>query len=522
MLKRIACGGLAWLATASQLSARDDPGPAAAATLAERIDAAVRPVADAISAAIFHEVQIGGTADAPVRMPLIVAWLILGGVVCTLYFRFINVRGFRHGLDLIRGRYADPTHPGEVSHFQALTSAVSGTVGLGNIAGVAVAITLGGPGATFWMILAGLLGMSTKFAECTLGVMYRLEKPDGTVSGGPMYYLRRGIAASHPRLAGLGFVLALVSAFCTMCGAVGAGAMFQANQAFAQVANVSHGWLDDAGLWFGFVYALLAGAVVIGGISRIGHVTARLVPGMAVLYLVGALVVILCNLPALPGAFLAIIEGAFTAEGVSGGVVGALIQGFRRAAFSNEAGLGSAPIAHAAVRTREPVTEGFVALWEPFIDTVVICTMTALVIIVTGQHEVTGVDGVRLTSGAFATVSGGFPYALAAVVVLFAFSTTITWGYYGAKACSYLFRESGVALYTFKLVYLVAVVVGCTMPLASIVDLADGLLFIMAIPNLVGVYLLLPVLRREVDSYWRRLKDGEIRPVTARVAPPAP
>lgn len=516
MLKHLMMVALLWLATGTVAFAQEAAAGDAAApqTVAQKIDGAVRPVADAVSGGIFYSVRVAGTDEAPVMFPLIVGWLILAGLVFTLYFRFINVRGFVHGFNLIRGKYTDPNsnHAGEVSHFRALTSAVSGTVGLGNIAGVAVAITIGGPGATFWMILAGLLGMSSKFVECTLGVMYRLEKPDGTISGGPMYYLRRGIAEHYPRLAGVGAVLAVVFAICTMLGAIGAGAMFQANQAFAQLSNVTHGLLDNGSLWFGLVYAVLGGVVVIGGISRIGSVTARLVPGMAAIYLLGALFVILVNLPAVPGAFMAIIDGAFTAEGVTGGVIGALIQGFRRASFSNEAGLGSAAIAHSAVKTKEPITEGFVALWEPFIDTVVICTMTALVIIITNQHIVGGADGVQLTSNAFATVAPWFPYALAVVVLLFAFSTTITWAYYGAKACSFLFRESKVALYGFKVFYLAMAVVGCTMPLGSIVDIADALLFIMAIPNLIGVYLLMPVVKKHLDSYMARLKSGEIRP----------
>jgi AGCS family alanine or glycine:cation symporter len=518
--KTILATALLWLSVAGlALAQAPEPevGPLPEAAQAEpsldqRIEAVVRPVADAVSKAIFYEVRVGGTDEAPVMFPLIVAWLILGGVVTTLYFRFINITGFRHGLDLIRGKYADPSSAGEVSHFQALTSAVSGTVGLGNIAGVAVAITLGGPGATFWMILAGLLGMSTKFAECALGVVYRLEKPDGTVSGGPMYYLRRGIAEHYPKLAWLGMVLAVVVAFCTMAGAIGAGAMFQANQAYSQLAAVSGGALDGQGWLFGLVYAVLAGLVVIGGITRIGSVTARLVPGMAGLYMLGALAVIVLHLPQLPAAIMTIIEGAFTAEGVQGGVIGALIIGFRRAAFSNEAGQGSAPIAHATVKTREPMTEGFVALWEPFIDTVVICTMTALVIILTNQHVAGGADGVALTSQAFASVAGWAPYLLTFVVLLFAFSTTITWGYYGAKAASFLANESKVVLYGFKIFYLVAVVIGCTMNLASIVNLADGLMFLMAIPNLIGVYLLLPVLKRKLADYRARLASGEIRP----------
>ena len=512
--------GLLWLAAVSGVQAQAGAAatPAVEPSLAQQIDAAVRPVADAVSGAIFYAVRVGGTDEAPVMFPLIVGWLILAALVFTFYFQFVNIRGFKHGFDLIRGKYSDQGAAGEVSHFRALTSAVSGTVGLGNIAGVAVAITVGGPGATFWMVLAGLLAMSSKFVECSLGVMYRIEKPDGTISGGPMYYLSRGIAANYPKAAGFGVALALVFAVCTMLGAIGAGSMFQANQAFAQLANVSGGRLDDSGLWFGLVYAVLGGVVVIGGITRIGSVTARLVPGMAALYLIGALIVILSNLPHLPGAFMAIFDGAFTADGVAGGVIGALIQGFRRAAFSNEAGLGSAAIAHSAVKTREPLSEGFVALWEPFIDTVVICTMTALVIIITNQHLVGGADGVQLTSNAFATVSPWFPYALAMVVLLFAFSTTITWAYYGAKACSFLFKESKAALYGFKVFYLAMAVVGCTMPLASIVDIADGLLFIMAIPNLIGVYLLMPVVKRELKRYLERLKSGEIRPTDGSAA----
>jgi AGCS family alanine or glycine:cation symporter len=504
--------------TTPQVEATPPPPPP---TLDQRIDAQVRPIADAVSGAIFYSVRVGGTPEAPVTFPLIVGWLILGGLVCTLYFRFINIRGFRHGLDLIKGKYSDPSAPGEVSHFQALTSAVSGTVGLGNIAGVAVAITVGGPGATFWMIVAGLFGMSTKFAECTLGVMYRLEKPDGTVSGGPMYYLSRGIGEAYPGRKVLGKVLASVFAFCAMAGAIGAGSMFQANQSYAQLLAVTGGEagpLAGRGWLFGIVIAILAGAVVLGGISRIGSVTSKLVPFMAIFYILGCIVVLGVNAANIPSALFAVFDGAFTAEGVQGGVLGALIVGFRRASFSNEAGLGSAAIAHSAVRTREPLTEGFVALWEPFVDTIVICTMTALVIVISGQNTVGGADGVQLTSNAFATVSSWFPYALTVAVLLFAFSTIITWAYYGAKACSFLFRESKVALYGFKVFYLCAAVVGCTMQLGSIVDIADALLFIMAIPNLIGVYMLLPVLKRALASYEARLRSGELRPTQPRAS----
>ncbi len=484
---------------------------AAEASIDQRIEAAVAPISQAVSNFIFYSVQVNGAA-----LPLIVVWLIAAGLVFTVYFKFVNVRGFAHGFRLIRGDYAEDSGPGEVSHFQALTSAVSGTVGLGNIAGVAVAITIGGPGATFWMIVAGLLGMSTKFAECTLGVMYRLEKPDGTVSGGPMYYLSRGIGQNYPGLKGFGWMLAIVFAICAMFGAIGAGSMFQANQAYSQFLNITGGEagpLAGRGWLFGIVIATLAGVVVIGGITRIGAVTAKLVPAMAAIYILACLFVLGSHFADIPAAFGAILDGAFNADGVVGGVIGALIVGFRRASFSNEAGLGSAAIAHSAVRTREPVTEGYVALWEPFIDTVVICTMTALVIVITGQYAVPGAaDGVQLTSDAFASVVSWFPYVLTVVVFLFAFSTMITWAYYGAKAASFLANESKVALYGFKVFYLAMAVVGCTMNLSSIVDIADALLFIMAIPNLIGVYLLLPVLKRAVDDYDRRLASGSIRP----------
>lgn len=505
MMNRLLLAVAALLASAA-VGAQD-----AAPSLDERIERVVRPIADFLSGAIFYEIPVGGTG-----VSVIVIWLIVAAVVSTVYFGFINVRGFAHGFRLIRGDYADTSAPGEVSHFQALTSAVSGTVGLGNIAGVAVAITIGGPGATFWMVVAGLLAMSTKFVECTLGVMYRLEKPDGTVSGGPMYYLSRGVADNYPRLKGLGAGLAVVFAVCAMAGAIGAGSMFQANQAYAQFLNISggaEGPLAGRGWLFGIVIAILAGVVVIGGITRIGAVTARLVPAMAALYIVGALFVIGTNIEHLPGAFASILDGAFSAQGVQGGVIGALIVGFRRAVFSNEAGLGSAAIAHSAVKTREPVTEGFVALWEPFLDTVVICTMTALVIIITGQHLAgDGADGVQLTSNAFASVVSWFPYLLAFAVLLFAYSTMITWAYYGAKAASFLFNESKVVLYGFKVFYLAMAVVGCTLQLGSLVDIADAMVFIMAIPNLIGVYLLMPVVKRELLRYQARLRSGDIQP----------
>lgn len=500
---------LAALAASATAHAQDAPG------LDERINAWFTPIADAISTIIFFSVPINGAA-----FPLIVGWLILAGLIFTIYFRFINIRAFGHAFDLLRGKYDNSKSPGEVTYFQALSSAVSGTVGLGNIAGVAVAITIGGPGAVFWMILAGLLGMTTKFVECTLGTKYRLVKPDGTVSGGPMYYLTRGIKEQYPKLGGVGWVLAIVFAICTMLGAIGAGAMFQANQAYSQLAGVTggaEGFLGDKGWLFGLVYAGIAGVVVIGGISRIGQVTSRLVPTMAAIYILACLTVLAFHAGQIPSAIGTIIGGAFSPEGVAGGIIGALIQGFRRAAFSNEAGLGSSAIAHSTIKTREPASAGLVALWEPFVDTVIICSMTAMVIVITGVYTTgEGVEGVQLTSAAFATVLPWFPYLLAFLVLLFAFSTTITWGYYGAKAASFLARESKGVLYGFKFVYLVMVVIGCTMSLGAIVDLADGLLFLMAIPNLIGLYLLAPVVKREVEAYFARVKSGEFETKASR------
>ncbi|MFY2763618.1 alanine/glycine:cation symporter family protein [Arenimonas sp. MALMAid1274] len=492
-------------------AAAADASAPAAAGIDQAIQSVFGPVADALARIVFVEIPLPGGLSASA----IVIWLAIAACVFTVYFRFINLRGFVHGFRILRGDYADPTGPGEVSHFQALTSAVSGTVGLGNIAGVAVAITVGGPGATFWMIVAGLLGMSSKFVECTLGVMYRRQNADGSISGGPMYYLSQGLAVNRPRLAGLGRGLAIFYAACIVGGAAGSGALFQANQTYAQVLSVTggaEGPLAGRGWLFGLGLAVLTGIVVVGGISRIGRVTAKLVPAMALLYVTAGAAVLAVHVDQIPAAVGAILHGAFTGEAAYGGVLGALIVGFRRAAFSNEAGLGSSAIAHSAVRTREPLTEGFVALWEPFIDTVVICTMTALIIIVSGQYLQPGPDGVALTSRAFASVFSWFPYVLTVAVFLFAYSTMITWGYYGTKAVGFLTGESKLAMNVFKLVFLAMTVVGCSMQLGSIVGIADAMLLLMSVPNLIGVYLLMPVVRRELDSYLARLKSGEIRP----------
>ncbi|KEF33869.1 alanine glycine permease [Deinococcus sp. RL] len=477
-------------------------------SLDERISAAVQPVSDFVSGIIFTSVPVGETS-----LPLIVLWLIAAGIVFTLRFGFINLRGFWHGVQLVRGRYTStrPESDGQVTHFQALATAVSGTVGLGNIAGVAVAISLGGPGATLWMILAGLLGMTTKFVECTLGVKYRRRNPDGTVSGGPMHYLRQGLAERGQP--GLGRVLAGIFAVCCVGGAVGGGNMFQSNQAFAQLVAVTGGAespLSGYGWAFGLLMAVLAGTVIIGGIRNIAQVTSRLVPLMAAVYVGASLVVLGANAGAIPGALAAIWDGAFSPEGVTGGALGALIQGFRRATFSNEAGIGTAAIAHSAVKTDRPVTEGFVALLEPFLDTVVICTMTALVIIVSGVSTLPGQSGSALTSAAFATALPWFPWVLTVAVILFAFSTLLSYSYYGTKAVTYLFGESPRLKLGFRLLFLVFTVIGAAMSLGPVIDFSDSMLFAMSIPNIIGLYLLAPVVRRELAAYRRDLAAGRI------------
>ena len=499
---RIGLAALAMLA-APQLKAQDG--------LDGVIDRAVTPLSDALSAIIFYEIPIPFAGEG---IPFIVLWLVIAALFFTFYFGFINLRAMKHAFRLVRGDYTSPDAAGEVSHFQALATALSGTVGLGNIAGVALAVSLGGPGATFWMILAGLLGMSTKFAECTLGVKYRNEYADGTVSGGPMYYLSKGVASEYPALAVFGKVLAVVFAVFCIGGTLGAGAMFQTNQAFSQLVNVTGGEvspLNGFGWLFGLVIALLVGMVIIGGIKSIARVTEKVVPVMGVIYVTAGLLIIGLNIDQLPAAFASIIQGAFQPEGVYGGFVGVLIMGFRRAAFSNEAGVGSAAIAHAAVRTDKPVTEGLVALYEPFIDTVVVCTVTALVIIITGSLVPGGnIEGVALTSRAFSTAFDWFPMVLLLAVLLFAFSTTISWSYYGLKSFTYLFGEGQKKELVFKAVVLGAVVVGSSINLASVMDFADAMILAMALPNLIGVYLLTPVVKRELKAYWRDYKAGRL------------
>ncbi|MFI0827556.1 alanine/glycine:cation symporter family protein [Streptomyces roseolus] len=475
----------------------------------EAVSGFFEPIATWLGEVVFYSVPVAGT-----QLPLIVAWLVVAGLVFTGWFGFVQLRKFRLAVNVVRGKYDEKGSAGEVNHFQALTAAVSGTVGLGNIAGVAVAVSIGGPGATFWMILCGLLGMATKFVEVTLGVKYREVHADGTVSGGPMHYLPKGLAERFGRNGKtLGKVLAVLASFMVLFFGLFGGNLFQVNQSYAQLVSVTGGedgmMGSSAGaLFFGILIAALVGIVLLGGIRSIASVTSKLVPAMAGIYIAACLVVIAVNVTAVPAAVSTIIEGAFNPQGVAGGVLGALIIGFKRAAFSNEAGLGSAPIAHSAVKTKHPASEGLVALLEPFIDTVVICTMTALTIVIANPASYVevrnggdSIGGVTITSDAFGTVLPWFPYILTIAVMLFAISTVLTWGYYGLKAWTHLFGRSRASEITYKVVYTVFAVAGSLLTLQTLIDMADAVLFMLAVINIIGLYLLAPVVKRELNSF---------------------
>lgn len=467
---------------------------------------------------IFMDIPINGY---PVK--LVVLWLALAGLVMTLFFKFINLRAFGLAIRTVRGRYSHTTDPGEITHFQALSAAVSGTVGLGNIAGVAIGIMIGGPGVAFWLFLSGFLGMATKFAECTLGVKYREIDSEGRIHGGAMYYLRKGFAERG--LAPLGSLLAgLFAVFCIFAS-FGGGNVFQINQATAQLLNVTGGessFFAGKQWIFGLLMAVITGLVIIGGIRGIARVTERLVPAMCLIYVVSALLVLISNAGHIPAAISMIVTEAFNPRAaVTGGILAAFIWGMRRATFSNEAGIGSSPIAHAAAKTRMPASEGVVALLEPFIDTVIVCTMTSLVLVTSmyfkgdsGEFTINGMPfmlgdtakastsfGISMTSQAFQTVHDGFKYVLFVCVLLFAFSTLITWSYYGLQAWQYLFGKSHGAALSYKLIFCGVIVAGSAASMDKAVDFSDASLFAMSIPNLIGVYFLLPVIRGELNKF---------------------
>jgi AGCS family alanine or glycine:cation symporter len=458
---------------------------------------------------IFTSVPVNGTG-----FPLIVGWLFIAALIFTFYFGFVQFKQSGLALAIVSGKFSDPNskHDGEVSHFQALTTALSGTVGLGNIAGVGVAVAIGGPGATFWMIMCGLFGMASKFFECTLGVKYRTVLPSGAISGGPMYYLRDAMAERG--FGGLGKFLAVGFALMCILGAIGGGNMFQANQAHAMLTYAFE-VPAEYGIITGIVLAALVFSVIVGGMPSIASVTEKIVPYMAALYVGMGIIVILVNFNQIGMAFSAIFAGAFTGAGVAGGVIGALIQGLKRATFSNEAGIGSAAIAHSAVKTKEPITEGLVATLEPFIDTVVICTMTALVITIAGLNlapfDGAGLTGVQLTAASFESSVGIFKYFLALAVIMFAFSTMISWSYYGLKAWTYLFGEGKSTEIVFKLMFCFFVIVGATIQFGAVIDFSDAAIFAMSIFNIIGLYFLMPVVKEELISFLARVKSGEIK-----------
>jgi AGCS family alanine or glycine:cation symporter len=459
-----------------------------------------------LSAVIFFDVAFFSDS---VQIPLVVLWLIIGATWFTLRFHFVSLRGFGHAIDCVRGRYTRPDEAGEISHFQALSAALSATVGLGNIAGVAVAVGIGGPGALFWMVFAGFLGMSSKFAECTLGQRYRVTRDDGHVSGGPMVYLRDGLAELG--YARLGRVLSAVFAVMCIGGSFGGGNMFQSNQAFAQIssdtvfpilANV------EGSILFGLALSVLVGLVIIGGIRRIGEVAAALVPFMCVLYILSGLWILLAHAGDILPGLGTILSAAFSWQAGAGGFVGVLIQGFRRAAFSNEAGTGSAAIVHSAARTEEPVREGMVALLEPFIDTLIVCTTTGLVLVVTGAYAAEDAgSGIQMTSWAFATVFSWFPILLSFTATLFAFSTMISWSYYGEQCWAHLFGTR--AIFVYKAAFLIFAWLGAIFEASAVIDFGDMMILGMAFPNLVGALMLSGKVKADLDRYWSRLKAGE-------------
>lgn len=503
----------------------------------------------------------GNPVMKTIGIPLIVFMLAAGAIFFTLFFRLVNFRMFKHAIDVVRGRYDNPKDKGEISHFRALTSALSATVGLGNIAGVAVAIQMGGPGAIFWMIAIAFFGMTSKFISCTLAQLYRKHNANGTISGGPMYYLDMGLKDVSSALAPLGKVLAILYAIMVMGGALGGGNMFQVNQtaeAFRKTAGVTEVVEDKmsesaalkieaeknpekaeallaraekltneaeslkwkVNLGIGIFMLMVVGAVIIGGIKRIGAATSKIIPFMCGIYVLASIIIIVMNASRIPETFQLIFQYAFSSNAIFGGTLGILVTGVKRAAFSNEAGLGSAAIVHAAAKTDEPVREGIVAMLGPFIDTVIICTMTALVVVVSGawnDPNIPSSAGVALTSAAFGTVLPWFPYILTGSIMLFAYSTMISWCYYGERGWIYLIDNltgdgNGLkSLLVFRLIFLGFIIIGATNSLKDVLDFSDVMILSMAFPNIIGCVILAPKVWTYVKDYCDRYRAGELK-----------
>lgn len=493
-----------------QADAKGDDEKSVFARVFAKVDRAFQIVVDALGVVLFYD--FGSEDWLGAKVPFVVVWLFCGAIFFTVRMGFINVRAFWHAVQLTKGDYDDPDHPGEVSHFQALSTALSATVGLGNIAGVALAVGFGGPGAVFWLVVAGLLGMSSKFAECSLGMLFRKTLPDGSISGGPMHYLYDGL--EQKGLGPLGAVLAFL--FTVMCigGSFGGGCAFQVSQSHGAVAQ-QFPWLKD---WmYGGGMATLTAIVILGGVRRIAAWADKIVPIMCGLYVLTCVYILLSNYAELLPSLEKILAGAFTGKGITGGAIGVAVTGIQRAAFSNEAGVGSASIAHSAAKTQEPISEGIVALLEPFVDTVVVCTMTGLVMVITGAydktHEVYGPliqakEGAKITAEAFRTQGAAFPLLLAATVFLFAFSTVISWSYYGERCWVHLFGQR--ASRTYKLLFVLTVFGGAIVKKGAILDFSDMMILCMAFPNILGVALLSGRIKAELDRYWGKVQRGEL------------
>lgn len=468
------------------------------------IESAVGPVADFLDAIVFAEIPVAG------GIPLIVIWLMVAAVFLTTWLGFQPLTGIRHSFNVIRGRFNRKTDPGEISTFQALATELSGTIGLGNIAGVAVAVSVGGPGAALWIAVFGLFGMSVKMAEATLGVMFRRIRDDGTVAGGPMYYLRDGLA--QVGWAKTGAFLAWLYALFTLLGLYGAD-LFQSNQV-AEIVSSSLGveFLARNNWIIGFVIATLVGFVIIGGVKSIGKWTSRITPTMAGVYLISVLAVCITNIADVPAALGSMVTGMITANGITGGVIGVAVIGIQRSLFSNAAGVGTAGFAHSASKTKRPATEGFTAMWGPFFDSVVACMLTATAIVVSGVHEGVGedIEGVALTGDAFSTVASWFPYLLTVCVTLFGFSTVLAYAYYFEQAATYLFGDKAGVRWMTKAIWVIGPIIGAAASLDAVITFADASFFLMAIPNLLGIYFLSNVLRREILSYRKGVDEDNI------------
>lgn len=436
-------------------------------------------------------------------LPLVLT-LCFSGIFFTIYFGFPQLRFFKHAIQVVSGKYTDPANKGEISSFQALCSALSATVGLGNIAGVAVAISLGGPGAVFWLWVAGFIGMCTKFTEVVLSLKYRDVTDKGTVHGGPMFVIKNALSKKY-------YPLAWLYAFFVVLSSFGAGNMFQSNQ-MASVLKASAGIPEWAS---GLVFCVGAFLILVGGIKRIGQVTEKLVPAMVGLYLLGALWILVARFDMIPEMIMQIFTGAFAGTAAVGGFAGAafkdvIVMGIRRATFSNEAGMGSAAMAHSAAKTT-PIQEGIVALLEPFIDTIVVCSITAIALLLTGAWQAQGVEaGSVMTSFAFETVMGPLgKWIVTATVTLFAFSTMISWSYYGEQGVTFIFGDNYIPAYRY--VFIVFIFIGAMAQLSIVLNLSDAVYGLLAIPNLIACYLLLPKVKEAMQEYQVKLKNGEIK-----------